>query len=116
LRRLKDKSRFFQRAFDFPEAYRTSHEVDRPMNYLDRTLYAMQDFHGKWDAAEQSSRSMALLWNFHPYCCKTQKATGCLCPFEHLNGCRYHDNWVRNLLIASSLNGRRPFLKEGNTK
>jgi hypothetical protein len=23
------------------------------MNYLDRTLYAMQDFHGKWDAAEQ---------------------------------------------------------------
>jgi hypothetical protein len=31
------------------------------MNYLDRTLYAMQDFHAKWDAAEQSSRSMALL-------------------------------------------------------
>lgn len=34
------------------------------MNYLDRTLDAMQNFHGKWDAAEQSSRAMALLWNF----------------------------------------------------
>jgi uncharacterized membrane protein YraQ (UPF0718 family) len=43
LRRLKGKSRFFQRAFDFPDAYRTSNQVDRPMNYLDRTLYAMQD-------------------------------------------------------------------------
>ncbi len=109
LRRLKDKSRFFQRAFDFPHAYRTSNQVDRPMNYLDRTLYAMQDFHGKWDSAEQSSRAMALLWNFHPFCRKTRKAMdGCLCPFEQLNGFRYHDNWVRNLLIASSLNGRRP--------
>jgi hypothetical protein len=27
-------------------------------------------------------------------------------PFEDLNGFRYHDNWLRNLLIASSLNGR----------
>jgi hypothetical protein len=44
-RRLKDNSQVFQHAFDFPEAYRTSNQVDRPMNYLDRTLYAMQDFH-----------------------------------------------------------------------
>ncbi len=27
-------------------------------------------------------------------------------PFEDLNGFRYHDNWLRNFLIASSLNGR----------
>jgi hypothetical protein len=117
LRRLKGKSRFFQRAFDFPDAYRTSNQVDRPMNYLDRTLYAMQDFHGKWGSAEQSSRAMALLWNFHPFCRKTRTAMeGCLCPFEQLNGFRYHDNWVRNLLIASSLNGRRPLPKEADTK
>lgn len=117
LRRLKSKSRFFQRAFDFPDAYRTSNQVDRPMNYLDRTLYAMQDFHGLWDSAEQSSRAMALLWNFHPFCRKTQKAMGGgLCPFEQLNGFRYHDNWIRNLLIASSLNGRRPLPKVADTK
>lgn len=27
-------------------------------------------------------------------------------PFEDLNGFRYHDNWLRNFLMASSLNGR----------
>lgn len=117
LRRLNDKSHVFQRAFDFPDAYRTSNQVDRPMNYLDRILYAMQDFHGFWDSAEQSVRSMALLWNFHPFCRKTRKAMGgCLCPFEQLNGFRYHDNWVRNWLIASSLNGRRPLLRNADTK
>ena len=87
------------------------------MNYLDRTLYAMQDFHGLWTSAEQSSRAMALLWNFHPFCRKTQQQLGdCLCPFEQLNGFRYHDNWVRNLLIASSLNGRRPLPKKADTQ
>ncbi|MBE9065391.1 hypothetical protein IQ260_01855 [Leptolyngbya cf. ectocarpi LEGE 11479] len=91
------------------EAYRTSNQVDRPMNYLDRALYAMQDFHGSWESAERSVRSMAMLWNFHPFCRKTQQQKGgCLCPFEQLNGFRYHDDWMRNLLIASSLNGRRP--------
>ncbi|NER32370.1 MAG: hypothetical protein F6J89_33445 [Symploca sp. SIO1C4] len=112
LKRLTNKSLFFQRAFDFPNAYRTSNQVDRPMNYIDRTLYAMQDFHGSWQAAELSARSMALLWNFHPFCRKTrQQHGGCLCPFERLNGFRYHDDWFRNLLIASSLNGRRPLPK-----
>ena len=51
VRRLRDKSPFFQRAFDFPDAYRTSNQADRPMNYFDRTLYAMQDFHGSWEAS-----------------------------------------------------------------
>ncbi len=27
-------------------------------------------------------------------------------PFEDLNGFRYHDNWLRNFLTTSSLNGR----------
>ena len=52
VKRLRQKSPFFQQAFDFPEAYRTSNQVDRPMNYLDRALYAMQNFHGSWEAAE----------------------------------------------------------------
>ncbi len=25
-----------------------------------------------------------------------------------LNGFQYHDNWLHNLLIASSMNGRKP--------
>jgi hypothetical protein len=64
-------------------------------------------FHGTLDAANQSLRAMALLWNFHPYCRKVQALEPhSLSPFEDLNGFRYHDNWLRNLLIASSLNGR----------
>ena len=108
LKRLKAKSPLFQRAYDFEGAPRTSNEVDRPMNYLDRTLFSMQYFHGSWDAAVQAGRAMAVLWNFHPFCRKTQQQTGYLCPFEQLNSFRYHDDWLRNLLIASSLNGRRP--------
>lgn len=109
LRRIRDKSPLFQKAFDFPEASRTSNPVDRPMNYFDRVLYTMQYFHGQSEAAELSVRSLALLWNFHPYCRKTRTLKpGILCPFEELNGFRYHDNWLKNLMIASSLNGRRP--------
>lgn len=109
LRRIRDKSHLFQKAFDFPEAYRTSNQVDRPMNYFARVLYTMQYFHGQPEAAELSVRSLALLWNFHPYCRKTRTLkAGVLSPFEELNGFRYHDNWLKNLMIASSLNGRRP--------
>jgi hypothetical protein len=109
LRRIREKSHLFQEAFDFPETYRTSNQVDRPMNYFDRILYTMQYFHGRAEAAELSVRSLAVLWNFHPYCRKTRTLkAGVLCPFEDLNGFRYHDNWFRNLMIASSLNGRRP--------
>ncbi len=110
LLRLRNKPHYFQRqrAYDFPEAYRTSKQVDRPMNYLDRILYALQGFHGTWQSAQQEVRAMALLWNFHPFCRKTRtQKEGCLCPFERLNGFRYHDDWMRNFLIASSLNGRR---------
>ncbi|MCM1981294.1 hypothetical protein [Lyngbya confervoides] len=109
IKRLKAKSKDFQVAYEFEGAYRTSNQVDRPMNYLDRVLYAMQYFHGNVESVEQSVRSIALLWNFHPYCRKTQVAKrGCISPFEEFNGFRYHDDWFRNFLIASSLNGRRP--------
>jgi hypothetical protein len=77
------------------------------MNYLDRCLFSMQYFHGSRIAAVGTGRAMALLWNFHPFCRKTQQQTGYLCPFEQLNGLRYHDDWFLNFLIASSLNGRR---------
>lgn len=97
----------FKQTFKYPEAYRTSNQVDRLMNYQDRLLYAMQYFHGSEKAIRQGLRAMAMLWNFHPYGQKIQrKAPYSRTPFEALNGFRYHDHWLRNLLIASSLNGR----------
>jgi hypothetical protein len=50
---------------------------------------------------------MAILWNFHLYIPKVRKrAPDAKTPFEALNGFCYHDYWLRNLLIAASLNGR----------
>lgn len=104
------KASRFKIAFHFPTAYRTSNALDRLMNYQDRVLYAMQYFHGDKTSARQYVRAMALAWNFHPYGRKTQiKYDGCrISPFEGLNGFRYHDNWLHNLLIAASMGGRTP--------
>jgi hypothetical protein len=107
LPKLRQKSERFQLTFDFPDAYRTSNQVDRLMNYQDRVLFAMQYFHGTKKSMRQGLRAMALLWNFHPYGQKTLDLTpDSRSPFEDLNGFRYHDNWLRNLLIATSLNAR----------
>ncbi|MEM9220344.1 MAG: hypothetical protein AAGD25_39210 [Cyanobacteria bacterium P01_F01_bin.150] len=76
----------------------------------------MQYFHGSWQSAVQSGRAMAVLWNFHPFCRKNQQQIGCLYLVEQLNGFRYHDNWLRNYLIASSLNDRQPLTSEPQTK
>ena len=106
LLRIPDKAPRFKVAFDFPDAYRTSNALDRLLNFQDRLLYAMQYFHGTFHSAQQSLRAMALLWNVHPYGQKIQAmAPHSMSPFEDLNGFRYQDYWLRNLLIASSLNG-----------
>ncbi len=90
---LRTKAAHFIVAFDFPEAYRTSNQIDRLMNYQDRLLYDMFYFHGTHESADQALRAMALLWNFHPYCRKIQTLPPfSTSPFEDLNGFRYHDN------------------------
>ncbi len=102
------KASKFKVAYAFPEASRTSNEVDRLMNHQNRQLYAMQYFHGTLDSARQSMRAMALVWNFHPYGTKTRdEAKGRISPVHDLNGFRYHDNWLQNLSISMSMNGRR---------
>lgn len=104
---LKSKAVGFRPRFTFPEAYRTSNQVDRLMNIQDRLLYQMQYFHGNQKSANQALRAMALLWNFHPYCQKIQADyLSTRSPFRDLNGFSYHNHWLRNLLIASSLNAR----------
>ncbi len=104
---LGSKAVNFQVAYDFPDGYRTSNALDRLMNYQDRLLYNMQYFHGTLAAARLQLRAMALIWNFHPYGKRTRTNDASRSsPFEDLNGFRYHDNWLHNLLIAGSMNGR----------
>jgi len=98
----------FAVAYAHPGSARTSNAVDRLMNYQDRLLYAMRYFHGTIESARLSVRAMALLWNFHPYGARTRRGDQKRCsPFLDVNGFQYHENWLHNLLIASSMGGRR---------
>jgi hypothetical protein len=102
---LCDKAPEFKKAFSHPDAYRTSNALDRLMDYQDRILYSMRYFHGYRTSALLYLRSMALVWNFHPYAPRSRHEGLGASPFEELNGFQYHSNWLQNMLIAASLRG-----------
>ncbi len=98
----------FKHAYTYPGAYRTSNALDRLMNYQDRLLYPMQYFHGSKEGASLYVRAMAMVWNFHHYDIRTQHKYGLRAsPFQRLNGFRYHDNWLQNMMVAASIGGRK---------
>ncbi len=102
---LCEKAPEFKKSFSHPQAYRTSNALDRLMNYQDRILYSIQYFHGYRTSALLYLRSMALVWNFHPYCTRARQEGLGASPFEELNGFQYHSNWLQNMLVAASLRG-----------
>ena len=106
--KLCGKGPQFARAYRFPGAHRTANALDRLMNHQDRRLYAMRYLHGTPAAARLAMRAMAVQWNFHPYGARTRRADPTRrSPFHDLNGFEYHPNWLHNLLIASSMGGRK---------
>ena len=108
LRSMKGKGPQLKTAYDFRDAYRTSNQIDRLMNYQDRILDDMQYFHGTIEAARLQMRAHALLWNFHPYGRrKLDGGSDFRSPFEALNGFSFNINWLHNLMLAGSLNGYR---------
>ena len=103
---LCDKRAQCSRSDDHRYAHRTSTMVDRLMKFLDRACCNGQYFHGTFEAAESRVRAWALLWNFCPSSPSTvSKYHGQACPAERLNGRRYADNWLENLLVSGSMNG-----------
>jgi len=99
----------YSKAYQFPQAPRTTNMVDRLINYQDRILFDMQSFHGTKESANLAARAMALLFNFHPYGSRTRPGNKeRVSPFQDLNGFQYHDNWLGNLLIAASRAGNLP--------
>ena len=85
-------------------AYRTSNAIDRLMKLMSRHIYNHQYFHGSTDAATLNMRAYALIYNFAPSCPGTvKKYNGKHSPAERLNGFKYHDDWLQNLLISASL-------------
>src|SRR5713101_5803369 len=106
--KLCGKGPQFARAYRFPGAHRTSNALDRLMNHQDRRLYAMRSLHGTPEAARLAVRAMALQWNFPPYVVRSPRDDPTpRSPFHDLNGFEYHPNWLHNLLIASSMGGRK---------
>ena len=98
----------FIKSYDHAQAHRTSNMVDRLMKFMDRAFFMAQYFHGHQQSAERRVRSLALLWNFCPSSPVTvEKHQGQQWPAERLNGKRYADNWLENLLISGSMNGYR---------
>ena len=71
MRKLCRRAAQFKVAYQFPQAHRTSNMLARLMNHQDRLLYTMQYFHGNKKSARLYLRSMALVWNFHPYGTRT---------------------------------------------
>jgi hypothetical protein len=105
---LCSKDPQFARAYHFSGAHRTSNALDRLMHHQDRRLYAMRSLHGTPEAARLAVRAMALQWNFPPYGPRSRRDDPTRrSPFHDLNGFEYHPNWLHNLLIASSMGGRK---------
>ena len=105
---LCDRRAAFAVAYAHPGCHRTSNPVDRLLRRLDYHLYCTQHLHGTTKAAEQGLRGWALIHNFAPSCPETvRESPGLRSPAERLNGGRYHDEWLQNLLVSASLAGYR---------
>ena len=107
--KLCSKADRFALAFGYPDAHRTSNMLDRQLDSLDRSLYSARYFHGHLMSAEYQLRAWALLHNFRPYCPRSKIRKKYHSPFHKLNGFLYRDNWLQNLLVASSMGGRYAF-------
>jgi len=106
--RLCANSKMFQLFYDHKSAHRTSNMIDRLMDKQDRFLYRMKYFHGNFISAELEIRAWAILMNFCPYCPRaTHNKDDWICAAQKVNGFRYSDDWLENLLISSSMNGYR---------
>jgi len=108
IRSLCDKRTLYGKWYDHPGAYRTGNMADRLMRRQDEFLFNRQYFHGDYTSAESAIRAWAILRNFQPYCPRTVgRGNRLISAAEKLNGFRYRDNWLENLLVSASMGGYR---------
>ena len=106
--KLCGRSREYAEAYSHPGGHRTSNMLDRVMRAMNRYFDDGQHLHGGAGACDRHCRAWALLYNFRPWNPATARANdGWRSPAERLNGHRYHDDWLQNLLISASLGGFR---------
>ncbi len=82
----------------------------RLMQRMDRHLFKTQYFQGHLNSATLGMRAWALIYNFTPSNPQTEKKYGgeFRSPAERLNQKKYHEDWLKNLLIFSSISGYKP--------
>ena len=107
LTKLWNKTESYVVAYDHPGCHRTSNAVDRPMNRLCRLMYASRGVHGHQGSSELRLRGWALLLNFRPYAPRSNRPRAHDSPAHRLNGKRYHEHWLHNLMASTSLMGFR---------
>lgn len=105
LDKLRHKTEDYALAYDHPGCYRTSNQVDRPMNRLRRLVYAGRGLHGHQFHSELRLRGWALLLNFRPFAPRAGTRREHQSPAHRLSGKSYHDHWLHNLLVSGSLLG-----------
>lgn len=105
--KLCQRAEQFCLPFDYPTAYRTSNMLDRHMEPMARWLASSRYFHGNWQSAELRTRAWALCHNYRPYCPRAKVSDSFYSPAHKLNGFVYRENWLENLLVASSCQGFR---------
>jgi len=107
LSKLAHKTDSYALAYDHPGCHRTSNAVDRLMNRLTRLMYAGRGLHGHQRSSEWRLRGWALLLNFRPYAPRAGQPRAHDSPAHRLNGKRYHEHWLHNLMASTSLAGYR---------
>ena len=105
LAKLWNKTESYVVAYARPGWHRTSNAVDRPMNRLCRLMYASRGLHGHQCSSELRLRGWALLLNFRPYAPRSNHPRTHDSPAHRLNGKRYHEHWLHNLMASTSLMG-----------
>ena len=107
LAKLWNKTESYAVAYDHPGCPRTSDAVDRPMNRLCRLMYAGRGLHGHRGSSESRLRGWASLMNFRPYAPRSDRPRTHDGLAHRLNGRRYHEHWLHNLMASTSLMGFR---------
>lgn len=107
IEKLCAKADRFVLAFEYPNAYRTSNMIDRHMIPMDRWLFNARYFHGHLISAEKGIRAWSLFHSFWHYCPRAKIRKKFKSPAHKINGFVYHDNWLHNMLISTSVAGAK---------
>lgn len=105
--KLWNRQSQYVEAYSHPGCHRTSNMVDRLMNRMKRFLYAGRGLHGHQPSSERRLRGWALLQNFRPFAPRSGKTRAYQSPAHRLNQKKYHDHWLHNLQVCTSLAGAR---------